>query len=104
MTYVEGNGQQGRSNSYDLFFGEGTGSSGVYIYSVDGTNARKAGFREGDMVYAVDGTEITSFDDLSSIVTSHNVGDKLKFTVIRDGDKKDITLELEEKKAETKES
>ena len=47
---------------------------------------------------------ITSFDDLSSIVTSHNVGDKLKFTVIRDGDKKDITLELEEKKAETKES
>ena len=31
-------------------------------------------------------------------------GDKLKFTVIRDGDKKDITLELEEKKAETKES
>ena len=104
MTYVEGNGQQGRSNSYDLFFGEGTGSSGVYIYSVDGINARKAGFREGDMVYAVDGTEITSFDDLSSIVTSHNVGDKLKFTVIRDGDKKDITLELEEKKAETKES
>lgn len=104
MTYVEGSGQQGRSNSYDFFFGEETGSSGVYIYSVDGTNAKKAGFREGDLVYAVDDTEITSFEVLSSIVTSHSVGDKLKFTVIRDGEKKNITLELEEKKAETQES
>ena len=55
-------------------------------------------------VYAVDGTEITSFETLSSIVTSHSVGDKLKFTVIRDGNKKDITLELEEKSAETQSS
>lgn len=103
MTYVEGNGQQGGS-TFDFFFGGGTSSSGVYIYSVDGSNAKKAGFKEGDLVYAVDGTEITSFETLSSIVTSHSVGDKLKFTVIRDGNKKDITLELEEKSAETQSS
>lgn len=103
MTYVEGNGNR-NSNNFDFFFGEGSSSSGVYIYSVDGTNAKKAGFKEGDMVYAVDGTEITSFESLSSIVTSHSVGDKLKFTVIRNGDKKDITLELEEKSAEKQSS
>ena len=103
MTYVEGNGRQ-NSDSFDFFFGGGDSSSGVYIYSVDGKNAKKAGFEEGDMVYAVDGTEITSFETLSSIVTSHEVGDKLKFTIIRNGTKKDITLELEEKSAETQSS
>ena len=51
------------------------------------------------MVYAVEGTQITSFDELSSIVTAHKVGDKLKFTIVRNGSTRDITLELEEKSA-----
>ena len=64
-----------------------------------GTNAKKAGFQQGDIVYAVDGTEITSFNTLSSIVTSHKVGDKLTFTIVRGNQTKDIKLTLEEKKA-----
>lgn len=103
MTYVENSGQQ-RGGSLDFFFGGSSGSSNVYIYSVDGDNAKKAGFKEGDMVYAVDGKEITSFNDLSSIITSHSVGDKVKFTIVRDGNKKDITLTLEEKTAEKQSS
>ena len=67
--------------------------------SVDGTNAKNAGFQKGDRVVSVDGTEITSFNELSSIVTSHKVGDKLKYTIIRNGQTMDITLELEEKTA-----
>ena len=49
------------------------------------------------MVYSVDGEEITSFETLSSIVTSHEVGDTLKFTVLRDGNAIDIDLTLEER-------
>ena len=71
----------------------------MYIYSVNGENAKEAGFQAGDQVYAVDGTEITTFEELSSIVTAHKVGDKLTFTVIRDGVQKNIKLELEEKTA-----
>ena len=93
MSYVEGSGSGGSQ----LF--SGSQGTSVYIYSVDGANAKRAGFRQGDMVYSVDGTEITSFEDLSSIVTAHEVGDTLKFTVLRDGIAMDINLTLEEKTA-----
>ena len=52
-----------------------------------------------DRVYAVDGTRITSFNTLSSIVTSHKVGDKLTYTIVRGNQTKEIKLTLEEKKA-----
>ena len=92
MSYTESSGQ---SSTMDRLFNNG--QSTTYIAAVDGTNAQKAGFQKGDMVYAVDGTEITSFNTLSSIVTSHSVGDKLKFTIVRNGQKMDLTLSLEEK-------
>lgn len=102
MTYQEGTSGSGSGSDpfsqFDSFFGSGT-QKGVYIYSVNGENAKAAGFQPGDQVYAVDGEEITSFDDLSAIVTAHKVGDKLKFTIIRDGVQKTIKLELEEKTA-----
>lgn len=72
----------------------------VYIYSVDSANAKKAGFKAGDMVYSVDGKEIDSFETLSSIITSHKVGDKLKYVVVRDYEKIELTLTLGEKKPE----
>ena len=94
MSYTESSGQ---SSTMDRLFNNGQSTTYVYIAAVDGTNAQKAGFQKGDMVYAVDGTEITSFNTLSSIVTSHSVGDKLKFTIVRNGQKMDLTLSLEEK-------
>ncbi len=94
MSYTESAGQ---SSSMDRLFNNGQSTTYVYIAAVEGTNAQKAGFQKGDMVYAVDGTEITSFNTLSSIVTSHSVGDKLKFTIVRNGQQMDLTLTLEEK-------
>lgn len=97
MSYSEANSQ---GNGMNQFFGsQGSQSSVVYIHSVNGTSAKKAGFKEGDIVYAVDGTEITSFNELSSIVTAHEVGDKLTFTVIRNNQKIELKLTLEEKQA-----
>ncbi len=92
MSYTE----SAEQTSIDALFNKGQ-SSNVYIYSVEGNNAKKAGFKAGDMVYAVDGTQITTFNDLSAIVTSHEVGDKLKYTIIRNGQTMELTLELEEK-------
>ena len=101
MTYQEGSASNSGNDSFssfDSFFGGNT-ATGVFIYSVNGENAKKAGFQAGDQVYAVDGKEITSFDELSSVITSHKVGDKVKFTIIRNGTQKNINLELEEKTA-----
>ncbi len=101
MTYQEGSSNAGgdQFSTFDSIFGGG-GATGVFIYSVNGENAKKAGFQAGDQVYAVDGKEITDFKTLSSIITSHKVGDKVTFTIIRDGVQKNIKLVLEEKTAE----
>ena len=83
---------------FDEFFGGGfTQQSGVYIAEVNGKNAKKAGFEIGDMVYSIDGQEIDSFETLSSIITSHKVGDTVTYTVLRDGQALEIDLVLEEK-------
>jgi len=95
MSYTEAS-----ANSGSQFFDGGQGSTAVYIYSVDSDNARAAGFQPGDQVYAVDGQEITSFNDLSAIITSHKVGDKITYTILRNGQALDISFKLEEKKAE----
>ena len=96
MTYTESSGS---SDSFGMFFGESSPVS-VYIYSIEGKNAKRAGFKSGDMVYAVDGEVIESFDDLSSIITSHKVGDRITYTIVRDGHTMDISFELEEKGAQ----
>lgn len=101
MSYAESS----QGNGATQFFGNSqdsqsqSSSAAVYIQEVTGTNAKKAGFQSGDLVYAVDGTRITSFNTLSSIVTSHKVGDKLTYTIVRGNQTKEIKLTLEEKKA-----
>lgn len=100
MTYVDMSQQSSGSGGFDSFFGGGQSSQGagsVYIQEVTGTNAKKAGFKAGDLVYSVDGQEIDSFETLSSIITSHKVGDKVTYIILRDGQTKEIELELEEK-------
>ena len=89
--YVSGQPSTGMS------YTESSGS--VYIYSVEGSNANKAGFKSGDLVYAVDGARISTFEELSSIITSHNVGDNITYTIVRNGRSKDISFKLEEKSA-----
>ena len=59
-------------------------STGVYVYeTTDGYN--DGVLKYGDRVIAVDGKEITSYDDIKSIVKAASVGDKLKFSVYREG-------------------
>ncbi len=48
--------------------------------------AERAGFKPGDQIVAIDGTEIEKFDDLQRIVGS-SAGEELTFTVERDGQK-----------------
>ena len=93
MTYTEG------SSGLDFLFGESSGGT-VYIYSVDTKVAKEAGFKAGDVVFAIDEHQITSIDDLTSIISSHKVGDKLKYTIVRDGQTKELKITLQEKTKE----
>lgn len=75
-------------------------SAGAYIVDTmpDGPAAR-AGIQKGDIITAVDGHEITSADDMTLAVRSHEVGQTIKVTVQRGKEKKefDVTLTSDEK-------
>lgn len=70
--------------------------TGVYVNEVTGNNAKKAGLQPGDMIYYLDDTKITSGSQLINLIQKHNIGDKVKFTVVRDNKLIEISLELED--------
>lgn len=68
---------------------------GAYVVSViaDGP-AHKAGVKQGDIIIGVDKDRIASADDLILKVRSHEVGDKVKLTVMRGKEKMEIEATL----------
>lgn len=58
----------------------------------------KAGFREGDIVLAVNGIDVEHLKGLTALsrIRSVEAGTKLKFTILRDGRQKDLKVKLED--------
>ena len=50
-----------------------------------GSSAEQAGLQQGDIVTKLGDTDITSSSDLVLAVRSHNVGDTVTITYVRDG-------------------
>ena len=70
---------------------------GVYVKSVENFSAaEKAGLQAGDVIIEADGTSVKTMDELNSIKNKHNIGDKLKVKVNRDGKEKEFTITLQE--------
>ena len=76
--------------------------NGVYIEDVQkGGSADKAGLKKGDVIIAVDSTEITTPSSVQEKVNSYHPGDKAKITVMRDGDKKVMEVTFQGTSLET---
>lgn len=72
-------------------------TSGILVAGVtEGGPAHTAGIRMGDVITAVDGTTITSFEDLSSYLGSKQPGDSITLTVERSGQSSDVQVTLGE--------
>ena len=73
----------------------GVDLTGVYIKEVTGSGAREAGLQAGDLVYYIDDTKVTSSAVLLKAIQSHEVGDTVTFTIVRNGDilKYDVKLQ-----------
>ncbi|MDR1722449.1 MAG: Do family serine endopeptidase [Tannerella sp.] len=56
--------------------------------------AREAGIEVGDVIIAVDGKKVESPNSLQEQIMIHQLGDKVRITVDRYGQKKDFTVEL----------
>src|SRR5690242_5082020 len=71
------------------FFGKPSTSARVDKIEANSA-AAAAGFQVGDVVTSIDGSKIDSFNDMQRIVGTH-AGDKLTFTVKRDGSTVQLT-------------
>ena len=68
---------------------------GVVVCEVDeGGPADKAGILEGDVITAVNGTEISNYSELGSILSQGKEGDKYTLTINLDGDTVEIKVKL----------
>lgn len=61
---------------------------------VAGSAADEAGLRQGDIITAIDGLELTNSLQLSQLVGSKRPGDRVAFTINRDGDVQTVTVTL----------
>lgn len=69
------------------------GQQGVLITGVsEDSPAEKAGLKDGDIIIAVDGEKTASAGQLRSQIGIHQIGDKVKISVIRDEDNKNFTV------------
>lgn len=76
----------------------GVRNTGLYIESVDSTEAQKAGLQKGDMLYYIGDVRITDADTLQRAINSYKVGDKVKISVVRNDEIVELTIEMSEKK------
>ncbi len=75
MTFIDVDSQQ-------LAWMYGLEKTGCYIYSVDkNTNADKAGFESGDRVISVNSTEVTTSEEVESIIENCKVGEEVTLKV-----------------------
>ena len=72
------------------------GSAQVANVEEDGA-AGKAGIREGDVIVAIGGKELTNANELLTIVATAMPGDELELTILRDEKRRNITVVLGER-------
>ncbi len=73
---------------------------GAAVKSVtEGGPAAKAGLKENDIITAIDGTEITTSDELVDIVKQAEIGQTVRLKVYRQGEVLEISVTIGEKKS-----
>lgn len=69
--------------------------SGAYVSNVTaGSGAAQAGIQQGDIITKLDDADITSSSDLVLEVRSHNIGDIVSVTYVRDGQENTVDVTL----------
>jgi len=70
------------------------GAGGLVTEVVVGSPADKAGLKAGDVIVSFDGQPVPSLEELVNRVRTTDVGKKVAAAIIRDGEKKTVTVEM----------
>lgn len=62
---------------------------------VEGSPAEDAGLETGDVITEVDGKAVTATHPLDAVIGRYEPGDRVRLTVLRDGDEETIRVQLE---------
>jgi S1-C subfamily serine protease len=83
-----GQGQTGQGN------GTGAGSTGTTPSIVSGSPAQTAGLGEGDIITAIDGTNLDATHTLDLLLGQHTPGQQVTLSVLRNGQTSSVTVTL----------
>src|SRR5262247_3830000 len=61
--------------------------------------AEAAGLRKGDDIVTFDGKPVSTWQDVTDQIKDHRVGDQVQFQVVRDGETRDLTAQLQPRPA-----
>ncbi len=79
--------------------------AGAYILGVvEDSCADKAGLEEGDIITKIGETNVTSSDDLNNANKDYEAGETATLSVVREGDKKTLTITFDEETAQWQEA
>jgi S1-C subfamily serine protease len=77
---------------------ENTDLDGIRVRSVaPNSPAAKAGIKQGDIIEKIGDRDAKDIDSLMAILTKHRPGDKVAFHLMRDGQRKNISVTLGER-------
>ena len=75
---------------------------GIYVASVvEGGSASEAGIRKGDIILSIDGVKVNDSATVQELIARRRPNDKVKISVKRDGDVKQIDVILRNKTGKT---
>ena len=81
--------------SVNAFNRSGDTTSGARVAKVtEGGPAAAAGIEAGDVITQVDGKDVSSADGLIIALREHEVGEKVKLTLVRDGKEQEVEVTL----------
>ncbi len=90
----------GSANTGRAYFGlnrqiQDDPNGGVDVTGIDPSGpAAKAGLQVGDVIVQIDNTQITDSTTFESVLATHNPGDQITVTVLRNGNKMSVKLTL----------
>lgn len=97
--YVTGKPYLGVNVTSAQYYGEQTGAGISYV--AEGGAADEAGIEVGDVIIAIDNTEINTSSALTAALTAYSAGDSIEITLMRDGEEMTLTVVLDEENTET---